>query len=445
MESLKKKNLSEDQVNELIGDLLDRSSIENGERVLARGAVSAAAKKFKMTEHNVRRIWRKTLTNRQTNGSYHYTSLKKANSGRPPVYDRKGLQEALAELPSHERGTIRDMSRQLGVSIGLCHTLVRTEKVILPHSSAIKPFLTEHNKVQCWLYALERIHHGKHGQLMWYHGFEEIHVDEKWFFLSAENFRYYVTPKEKKDKAISARRCKHKSHIIKVMFLCAVARPRFDDSGTCIFDGKLGIWPFVQKVQAQRTSSNRPRGTWETKPVTVTKDVYREYIIGKLLPAIYEKFSRDCSRQQNVFLHQDNPNTHIRETDPEWQEAARNHPRFKISMKQQPFKLPDTNILDLGFFRSLQSLQWKQPPARTIDDLVQNVQNAFAVYDPRVLEKIWLTHQGICDNILIHHGDNNFDPPHIGKDAILSNDGKLPSRLFLSENARAALSNAEQV
>ena len=205
------------------------------------------------------------------------------------------------------------------------------------------------------------------------------------------------------------------------------------------------MWPFVHKVQAQRNSSNCPRGTWETKPVTVTKDVYREFIIEKLLPAIYEKFPRDRSREQQVFLHQDNPNTHIRETDPEWQEAARNHPRFKISMRQEPPNSPDTNILDLGFFRSLQSLQWKQPPARTIDDLIQNVQNAFALYDPRVLEKIWLTHQGICDNILIHHGDNNFDPPHIGKDAILLNDGKLPSCLVLSESARAALSNAKQV
>ena len=136
------ENLTEDQVNELIGDLLDRSSTENGERVLACGAVSRAAKKFKMTEPNVRRIWRKTLTNHQTNGSYHYTSLKKVNSGCQPVYEREGLKEALAELPLHEQGMIRDMSCQLGISIGLCHTLVQTEKVILPHSSAIKRFLT---------------------------------------------------------------------------------------------------------------------------------------------------------------------------------------------------------------------------------------------------------------------------------------------------------------
>ena len=30
-----------------------------------------------------------------------------------------------------------------------------------------------------------------------------------------------------------------KSHIQKVMFLCAVARPLFDETGKCIFDGKV--------------------------------------------------------------------------------------------------------------------------------------------------------------------------------------------------------------
>ena len=167
------------------------------------------------------------------------------------MYEREDLQEALAALPLHGRGTIRDLSHQLGVSVGICHTLIHIEKEILPHSSAIKPFLTEQNKLQCWLYAMERIHHGKNGQMMWYHGYEEIHVNKKWFFLLAENFCYYVTPKEKKEKAISTRHCKHKSHIIKVKFLCALARPRLNDSGRCVFDGKLGIWSFVQKVQAQ--------------------------------------------------------------------------------------------------------------------------------------------------------------------------------------------------
>ena len=45
------------------------------------------------------------------------------------------------------------------------------------------------------------------------------------------------------------RTVQHKNSIGKVMFLSAVGRPIYDAEGNCIFDGKLGVWPFVRKVQ----------------------------------------------------------------------------------------------------------------------------------------------------------------------------------------------------
>jgi hypothetical protein len=57
------------------------------------------------------------------------------------------------------------------------------------------------------------------------------------------------------------------------MFLCVVSRPRFDANSNCILDGKIGLWPFVEFVQARRSSENHPRGTWETKPVNVNYDI----------------------------------------------------------------------------------------------------------------------------------------------------------------------------
>ena len=67
------------------------------------------------------------------------------------------------------------------------------------------------------------------------------------------------------------------------MFLSAVARPRFNTSANSWWDGKLGIWPIGGWEPAQRVSKNRPRGTlvWKNKPVT--KGVYRELLISKLL------------------------------------------------------------------------------------------------------------------------------------------------------------------
>jgi hypothetical protein len=63
------------------------------------------------------------------------------------------------------------------------------------------------------------------------------------------------------------------------MFLCAVARPRWDTTRNALFDGKIGIWSFTAKEAARRSSRNRPRGTLVTKPLNVTTEVYREEAI----------------------------------------------------------------------------------------------------------------------------------------------------------------------
>ena len=37
------------------------------------------------------------------------------------------------------------------------------------------------------------------------------------------------------------------------MFLCAVARPIFDDEGNCVFDGKVGCWRVAEQLQRKRS------------------------------------------------------------------------------------------------------------------------------------------------------------------------------------------------
>jgi hypothetical protein len=49
--------------------------------------------------------------------------------------------------------------------------------------------------------------------------------------------------------------------MIKVMFLATIACPRYDPEGECTFDGKIGTFPFIEKVAAKRTSKNREKGT----------------------------------------------------------------------------------------------------------------------------------------------------------------------------------------
>jgi hypothetical protein len=96
-----------------------------------------------------------------------------------------------------------------------------------------------------------------------------VPVDEKWFFITEKELHLYNAP----DEDVPNRFVVNKDHIIKVMFLCAVARPHFNPAGECIFDGKIGLFPFVERVQAQRASVNHPRGAPTIiRCVQVTKD-----------------------------------------------------------------------------------------------------------------------------------------------------------------------------
>ncbi|RHY42087.1 hypothetical protein DYB28_009132 [Aphanomyces astaci] len=87
---------------------------------------------------------------------------------------------------------------------------------------------------------------------------DRIHIDEKWFYLTLVNRRYYLWY----DEAVPVRKCSSKRHIVKVTFLNAVARPRFDYVRKTMWDGKLGMWLFVAAQPAQRTSKNRDRWTF---------------------------------------------------------------------------------------------------------------------------------------------------------------------------------------
>lgn len=114
---------------------------------------------------------------------------------------------------------------------------------------------------------------------------DRIHADEKWFYLKDGKLCALLGPEEE----IPHRYVQSKRFITKVMFLCAVARPRHDSNGKVIFDGKIGFWPFVEQVAAKIYSKNRPKGTLELKPVNVDKTVYRDIIVENLIPAIKSK------------------------------------------------------------------------------------------------------------------------------------------------------------
>ena len=69
---------------------------------------------------------------------------------------------------------------------------------------------------------------------------------------------------------------------MKVMFMCAVVRPRWDSHANRHFDGKIGIWPFIFKdprEKEQQESSSRYNGNkvhYRHQPGGDEKDVCRK-------------------------------------------------------------------------------------------------------------------------------------------------------------------------
>ena len=258
--------------------------------------------------------------------------------------------------------------------MGVSNTTVQrwiVVSTIRVHSNSLKPILTEENKLARLLMANHFRDPQNPSKFQDMH--DRIHLDEKWFFLTREKKCYLLVLDEKNPKHC----VKHKSHITKVMFLCAVARPRFNMSVNSWWDGKLGIWPIGDWEPAQQGSKNRPKGTLVWKNKTVTKVVYRDLLINKLIPAILEKWPRRDRMSRTIYIQQDGAKNHIHEDDEEFNNALMVQ-EIDAKLYTQTPNSPDVNLLDLGFFRAIQSYNNALPKNEA--ELIQLVQDAYENY-----------------------------------------------------------------
>ena len=109
---------------------------------------------------------------------------------------------------------------------------------------------------------------------------------------------------------------------------------------------------------------------------------------------------------------------------------------WDIKLLTQPARSPDLNHLDLSFFRALDRANSKQPFPTNIDELIENVEQSYLQFEPRTIEKGFVTLGVICNEIIRCGGDNTYKLPHIGKDHILHATGALPLELQASEDVR---------
>jgi len=291
-------------------------------------------------------------------------------------------------------------------------------------SSRVKPLLTEENKKARIQFCLSLIKPNREFEDLYDH----VHIDEKWFYLMEEKRSYYLM----NDEGPPLRACKSKRFITKVMFLAAVARPRYDPHRKQYFDGKIGLWPFVLKEPAKRNSKNRPKGTMITKPVeSVNTAVVKKMLVENVLPSIRSKFPR-FYKHAPIYIQQDNAGPHSYHYDEELLMECSKEGR-DIEIKSQPPNSPDFNVLDLGFFNSIQSLQHHSSP-KTIGELIECVIGAFNSSDKEKLNNVFLTFQTCMESAMLVAGGNQYKMQRMGKEK-LSREGRLPVTITCSENS----------
>ncbi|XP_057543296.1 uncharacterized protein LOC130821520 [Amaranthus tricolor] len=361
----------------------------NSKGKLAYGFINEIAKKYDVHRRTIGRIWRQIRDQKNNQVPINVNNKKKGSKGRPSIpFDENKLKS----IEKVKKTTLRALSRAIGVSQTTIYRW-KTKKYFRKHTNAIKPLLTDKNKLNRLIFCLSSCILDEQTSNFTFNDMSNVvHMDEKLFYITRTQQTFYLT----QDEIEPHREIQSKRFVPKIMFMCAVARPIFSSEGEMIFDGKIGIFPFTHEVAAQRTI----RSKW---PPHLSK---------------------------TIFIQQDNAKPHILDDDEVFREVA-TLDGFSFHLVQQPPNSPDMNEFDLGFFRSIQSLQ-HQKSAYNYAQLVNVVTIAFDNLKPNALKNVWITLQACKIEVIKKLGGMDYDIPHMSKSK-LERERRLPHCLGVQQ------------
>ena len=125
------------------------------------------------------------------------------------------------------------------------------------------------------------------------------------------------------------------------------------------------------------------------------------YNEGKVFPAI-----RDAYKQlkKQVVIQINGAKPHIKSSIQASIEAECSKKGYNITLERQPAQNPHFNVLDLGFFLSLQVQASKIKESRNLQDFVDTVTMAFYKHDSNTFERMWQALFHVFDAILFMMG-----------------------------------------
>lgn len=191
---------------------------ENGK--FPHGHQKLIAEKFGVHPITIARIWKRGRDNLNNSGDgkVDVRSLR-YKSGSALKYDHAELEKKIKRIPTKLRTTMRDTADKLNVSTTTFHRLVRKHKIIRPSTSTLKPTLSELHKENRLAFVRSMV---QTDGFFFKDQRNTIHIDEKWFYEQRQTHKAYVAG----DEETQFTNTRHKSHMEKIMFLAAIARPR---------------------------------------------------------------------------------------------------------------------------------------------------------------------------------------------------------------------------
>lgn len=184
-------------------------------------------------------------------------------------------------------------------------------------------------------------------------------------------------------------------------------------------------FPLFTRQLQRKKSKNREAGAVEIKATqNVNKDSIREMLLHNVIPTIKSKWPANLSK--DIWIQWDNARPHQIPKDEEFIHACLSE-GFNIQFIYQPAQSPDLNVLDLGLFNTIQSIQYQSFP-KNLGELINRVNEAYDTFNPVLNKYTWITLQSCMEEILKHLGGNNHSLPHKGKKR-LERLGMLPEQL----------------
>ena len=273
-----------------------------------------------------------------------------------------------------------------------------------------------------------------------------LHIDEKPFYRQ-KSYEFLWLFDDEDESKFSCPGPTTDTRCAKLQFVAAVGNP------IPSFDGKLGIWAMAEEVSvvvaflfvfqkhnhtqthntqtycshtffcllciflykhiAKRTTKNQTKGDTIFKPIPcIDKSVYWKFLTQKIIREAAKKLPPGI---KTLTLQHNNAPIHCSDEEfcmkwPLYKAEVLEDRDLEVRLTCQPASSPDTNILDLGIFCSMQSRQIRHYSSN-FNELITLVQHAFQSIETPVLRKIWLTLAATTNAIIEKRGNNNYCIP----------------------------------